>query len=90
MSVYKITSFNITSPALPACVPTAGRQGWDINAPKFQQGIHALIIWNIIQLKRRERRILVISIPNPRSAGWRNGATEKKPRHYRQTLISDE
>ena len=87
MSVYKITSFNITSPALPACVPTAGRQGWDINAPKFQQGIHALIIWNIIQLKRRERRILVISIPNP---AMNDGATEKKPRHYRQTLISDE
>ena len=78
MSIYKVTSFNINSPAL---------KGWDLNAPKFQQGIYALIIWNIIQLKRRERRILVISIPDP---AMNDGATEKKPRHYKQTLISDE
>ena len=71
---------------LLAGIPTAGRQDWDLNAPKFQQGIHALIIWNIMCLKRRERRHRVISIPNPvipdtvifpYRAG-NDGATEKK------------
>ena len=33
--------------------------------PKFQQGIHALIIWNIMRLQRRERRQNVCSIFNP-------------------------
>ena len=76
MSGYKVTSFNINSPAL---------QGWDLNTPKFLQGIHALIIWNIIQLKRRERRLRVISFSNP---AMNDGATDKKSRHYGQTLTN--
>ena len=42
--VYKVMSLCFNSPVL---------QGWDLNVPKFQQGIHALIIWNIMCLQRR-------------------------------------
>jgi len=56
VSVHKVTSLNFNSPVL---------QGWDLNMPNFQQGIHALIIWNITCLKRRERRQNVFSICNP-------------------------
>jgi len=51
--VYKVTGICFNSPVLPAYVPTADRQGWDLNVTKFQQGIHALIIWNIKRLQRR-------------------------------------
>jgi hypothetical protein len=46
-------------------VPTADRQGWDLNITKFQQGIHALIIWKNMRLKHRERRQSFFSICNP-------------------------
>ena len=47
------------------CFNSPVLEGWDLNMPKFQQGIHALIIWNIMRLQRRERRQNVCSIFNP-------------------------
>ena len=75
MFVYKITGLCFNSPVL---------QGWDLNVPKFQQGIHALIIWHNIRIKRRERRQSVCIICNP---AMNDGAMEKEKLHYRQTLI---
>jgi len=53
--VYKVTSLCFNSPVL---------EGWDLKVPKYQKGIHALIIWNIMRLQRRERRQNVCSIYN--------------------------
>ncbi len=66
MSVHKVTSLNFNCPVL---------QGWYLNVPNFQQGIHALIIWNILRLKRRERRQTIFNICNP---AMNDGATEKE------------
>ncbi len=65
------------------CFNSPVLQGWDLNVPKFQQGIHALITWNNIRLKRRERRQSVFIIYTP---AMNDGAMEKAL-HYRQTLF---
>jgi len=66
----------------------AERQGQDLNVPKFQQGIHSLIIWNIKRLQRHSVgsqtgngvRVFVVSVTPPCSTGVpteNDGAIEK-------------